>query len=147
MPKLRKRRVKKKKDKLSKKIIISIIFVMAILVIVSLIVISTRSNSDKISIPNERSDIIGEVEEINGENIFVQTMVRGNNSMSYGKSENITINSDTHIFFMSRRGDTSKKAYTTDIKIGSRIAVWGEQDANGTWRASEIGIMKSRQRN
>ena len=142
MLKLRKKRVIKKKDRLSNKIIIFIIIAMAIIIIVSLIVISTRSKSDELSIPNERPDIIGEVGEIDGENIVVQTMVRGNNSMSYGNSKNITINSDTKIFFMSRRDDTAEKASRSDIKIGSRISVWVEQEHDDTWHASDIGIMK-----
>ena len=144
LSKLRKMRVKKEKDKLSSLINLSIIIIMASLVIVSMIVISTKSDSDEINIPNERPDIIGEVREIYSENILVQTMIMGNNSISPNNVENITIKSKTQIFWMNRRDDTTEKASRSDIQIGSRVAVWGERDFDGTWHARDIGIMKMR---
>jgi hypothetical protein len=145
LSKLRKKRVIKKKDRSTIMIIILIIMVMTI--IIGIIILNPKSKSNNESMPEEIPDIRGEVIEKEGdETLCIQSISGLTDSVYLTEVENVTIDGNTKIFWMVRRDGTVKKASSSDISIGTKIAVWGIERFDGTWRARDIGIIKERSR-
>ena len=134
-----------------KLVLISLPIILIIFVV--LLLIWTLSD-DQTELPEGRPVLMGLVDDIQYNTTFVvQTMDRrmggqpGNFSFEPGERLNVTLDGHTKIFRMNgrpgeRRVECGSKK---DIHIGSRIAVWGTQQSNGTWYATDVGIMMARQ--
>jgi hypothetical protein len=86
--------------------------------------------------PEDDPDIKGMVNEKLGNLSFIL--------ITRGGEEDYLINIDenTNIFFMDMETSQVSEASKEDIQEGSRVSIWGEEQPDGSWFATDIGIMR-----
>lgn len=94
-----------------------------------------------VTIPQGEPNFAGMVIEERGERSFVLQPMRRDSEDS---EEEVTFAQDVNIFRIDREGQTLIEATYDEIKIDSMIMVWGEQQSDGIWLASDIGLMTGR---
>jgi hypothetical protein len=92
------------------------------------------SNGD-VSLPEDEPDISGRSDEILGDYSFI-LLPRG------GEEEYlIDFYENTNIFFMDMETSTVTEASKDDLQEDSRVNIWGEEKSDGSWFATDIGIL------
>lgn len=98
--------------------------------------------NDDISMPPDDPNFMGPVVEKEGVDTFiVQRVSRSSGFPIFGDKEIVHIDQNTDIFWIMYEDKTIIQASIDDIQIGKKVFVWGLENPDGSWLATDIGIM------
>lgn len=98
---------------------------------------------DDVNMPEDDADFMGYVTELYDGSITVQTMIipEGGGRPSTGPPEQVTLEGDVNIFLLDAETEVVNQGSQSDIQIDSITLVWGTENSDGTWHATDISVM------
>jgi len=155
----KKEKMKKKEESQRRKKIIFITLVVVAIVIIAFFglrfVMMQRMESlpdfteddwdnidDDISVPQDDPNFMGPIVEKEGADTFIVQRVSTSSGFPvFGDEEIVHIDQNTDIFWMMREDNTIIQASIDDVQVGEKVFVWGLENTDGSWTATNIGIM------